>query len=68
MKKRVQLEDLQAFDDGDDDIKKYDTIHQCSLFFYIPSKKSVSKGKKEYVYFDSKTDELYDIQGVSMNE
>ena len=67
--RKKQLEDIQAFDETltDDDLNKQDKIHQCSIYLYLPSAKS-AKYFSEYMYFDSESDELYDIQGTSMNE
>lgn len=63
--RKKQLEDLQAFEDNTN--PSHEKINQCSFFYYIPSSKS-SLNLQEFMYFDSEVDELYDIQGTSMNE
>jgi hypothetical protein len=67
--RKKELLDLEVFQDNNIENTniKHDTINQCSFFFYIPSQKSALE-LKEYLYFDSEIDELYDIQGVSMNQ
>jgi hypothetical protein len=46
-------------------MKNLDEIENCSLYFYIPMK--ANRQNEEYLYFDSPSDELYNIRGVSMN-
>lgn len=70
-KKKKQLDDVTMFeDDNKESSLKQDTIANCSIFFYMPSKDDFSfeQGFQEYMYFDSESDELYDIQGTSMNQ
>lgn len=66
--KKKQHEDVTVFDDNSkESLMEQDKIFSCSIFLYIPSKASAVHFR-EYMYFDSETDELYDIQGTSMNE
>jgi hypothetical protein len=47
-------------------LEKIDSIENQSFFFYIPAE--TNKNCKEFVYFDSESDILNNINGVSMNE
>ena len=51
-------------DEEDDEILQ-ESIKNCSFFYFIPSKNSSTK---EFLYFDSKSDDIWDLKGCSMNE
>ena len=69
--RKKHLENLEAFDESsvkdESNAEFQDKIYQCSIYLYLPSAASAPYFS-EYMYFDSETDELYDIQGTSMNE
>lgn len=45
-----------------------ESILGCSFFYFVPSIESAStSNKQEYLYFDSQDDDLYELQGCSMN-
>ena len=52
-------------DDEDDKVKGNENIFNCSLFYFLPAKDS---DYEEFIYFDSKSDDIYDLRGCSLNE
>ena len=52
-------------DDEDDKVKGNESIFNCSLFYFLPAKDS---DYEEFIYYDSKSDDIYDLKGCSLNE
>ena len=44
---------------------KKEDIQNCSFFYFLPNKESSTK---EYLYFDSMSDDIYDLKDCSLNE
>jgi len=63
--RKQKLRDLAQFADDSEDIDHEDILN-CSFFYYIAGQKNNRQG--EYIYFDSESDEIKDLKGVSMNE
>lgn len=57
-----EYEGEEEMEDG----QEKDSIFNCSFFFYVPGEKNKTNG--DFLYFDSPTDEINNLRGVSMNE
>ena len=52
-------------EEDDDKVKGNESIFNCSIFYFLPAKDSEYE---EFIYYDSKTDDVYDLKGCSLNE